>query len=58
LWKLDEKELSFGDHGIGRFQWFLMDVKVLPEPIPARGRQGLWEWDEKGLLDADQGIPE
>ena len=32
------------DYSIGRWVWLLSDVKKLPEPIPARGYQGLWTW--------------
>lgn len=38
-------ELAFGDYTPGRYAWMLEDVKQLPEPIPARGMQGLWEWE-------------
>jgi hypothetical protein len=34
----------FGDFTPGRFAWVLADVEPLPEPVPARGHQGLWEW--------------
>jgi hypothetical protein len=37
-------EIHFGDFRLGRYAWELANVKLLPEPIPARGRQGLWEW--------------
>lgn len=37
-------ELAFGDYSAGRYAWLLADVRVLPEPIPARGALGLWEW--------------
>jgi len=37
-----EPELSFGDYTPGRFAWILKDVQKLPEPIPAKGQQGLW----------------
>ncbi len=37
-------EVSFGDYTAGRWAWSLSDLEVLPEPIPARGRQKLWEW--------------
>jgi len=40
----DEPELSFGDYTPGRYAWILADVKLLPEPVPARGALGLWEW--------------
>lgn len=28
----------------GQWHWLLEDVQILPEPIPARGWQGLWRW--------------
>ena len=42
--KLSDQELAFGDFAIGRFGWLFEDVMPLPDPIPAIGRQGLWEW--------------
>jgi len=38
------QELAFGDWTPGRYAWCLANVRALPRPIPARGRQGLWEW--------------
>ncbi|GGF73161.1 hypothetical protein GCM10010912_17950 [Paenibacillus albidus] len=38
-------EIWFGDFSKGRYAWELADVKQLPEPIPARGMQGLWNWE-------------
>lgn len=35
----------FGDFTPGRYAWLLADVEALAEPVPARGRQGLWEWE-------------
>jgi hypothetical protein len=29
---------------------------VLPEPIPARGQQGLWEWEPPYLVRAELGL--
>ncbi len=37
-------ELAFGDYTPGRFAWILTEIKPLPEPIPAKGTLGLWEW--------------
>jgi len=37
-------EKLFGDFTPGRFAWELRDIQVLAKPVPARGRQGLWEW--------------
>lgn len=39
-------EYAFGDYTPGRYAWLLDDVQPLPEPIPARGQPGLWEWAE------------
>jgi hypothetical protein len=36
---------SRGDFTPGRWAWLLDDVRKLDEPIPAKGHQGLWEWD-------------
>ena len=41
-----EKELALGDWTPGRYAWELANVKILPEPIPAKGKQGLWNWEE------------
>lgn len=41
-----EPELSFGNYKPGRFAWILGNVKPLPEPIPAKGALGLWEWSQ------------
>ncbi len=39
---LQENEIELGDYTPGQFAWMLEDiVKVVP-PIPAQGRQGLW----------------
>ena len=41
-------ELAFGDFKPGRFAWVLEDVCRLVEPVPAKGRQGLWDWEGPG----------
>ncbi|TNJ68207.1 ASCH domain-containing protein [Paenibacillus hemerocallicola] len=38
------KEGRFGNYETGRHAWELTDIKQLPELIPAKGRQGLWNW--------------
>lgn len=40
-----DNEYAFGDYTPGRYAWLLSDVQVLPEPIPAKGQLGLWEWE-------------
>lgn len=36
----------FGDYSPGRWAWLLTDVRPLDPPVPAKGKQGWWEWDE------------
>lgn len=40
-----EDQRPFGDFTPGRYAWLLTDVAPLAEPIPAKGRQGLWDWE-------------
>ena len=35
---------QYGDYSDGRWAWRLVDVEPLDPTVPARGRQGLWEW--------------
>jgi hypothetical protein len=39
-----EDQRPYGDFSPGRHAWLLADIEPLAEPIPAKGRQGLWEW--------------
>lgn len=38
------EELLFGDWTAGRCAWEFENMKMLPEPIPAKGAQRIWEW--------------
>lgn len=38
-----ENEAAFGDYSTGRYAFLLADVEPLDPPIPAKGRQGLFE---------------
>ena len=42
---ISERERLFGDYSAWRYAWELRVIYRLPDPIPARGRQGLWEWE-------------
>ena len=42
---LSQKEQIFGDYTLGRYAWKLENVKLLPEPIPVKGKQGLWTFE-------------
>lgn len=47
-WSTEEREPASeldrlgGDWTPGRFAWALADIRPLPEPVPALGRQGWW----------------
>jgi hypothetical protein len=41
-------EYALGDYTIGHHAWHMIQPHAFPEPIPARGMQGMWEWD--GML--------
>ena len=38
-------ELAFGDYTIGRYAWVMADAILFNKPIPAKGKQGLWNWE-------------
>lgn len=44
-WEFTEQELAFGDYSPGRYGWLLSDPVLFDEPIPAKGKLGLWEYD-------------
>lgn len=44
-------EHAFGLYTPGRWAWVLADIQALPEPIPAKGHQGIFE-----IPDEDLGI--
>lgn len=41
-----ERELALGDYTIGRYAWQLENIRLLPEPIPYKGKQGLFNIDD------------
>ena len=36
----------FGDYTPGRWAWLLTDIERLEVPVPARGYQGFWTWEQ------------
>ena len=38
-------EYLFGDFTPGRWLWILTDVQPVMPPSPARGKQGIWQWE-------------
>lgn len=51
---IENRELAFGDYGDGRYAWRLENIHRLPIEMPARGYQGLWQWDYSGETAAIQ----
>lgn len=47
-------ERQLGDYGPGHYAWVLTTPRPLSEPIPATGRQGIWDWTPEAhpLFDA------
>jgi hypothetical protein len=45
--KLSAKELAFGDFSPGRWAWRLDDLHQIVTPVPAKGKLGLWEIDDR-----------
>jgi len=43
---INDLEMALGDYSGGRYVWVRGPVKVLPEPIPAKGMLGLWHFDD------------
>ena len=43
------RQLPFGDFTPGRYAYLLTDITPLTEPVPAKGRHGLWDWDSGEL---------
>lgn len=46
-------ERALGAWVPGRAAWRLVDVRALAEPVPARGKQGLWDWHPQAELDLE-----
>lgn len=46
---ISEREFRFGNYSDGRWAWKLTLEEMFDPPAPARGMQGLWEWEGGGL---------
>lgn len=42
---LSARERAFGDYTLGRYAWELANPVMFDKPIPAKGAQGLWNWE-------------
>lgn len=43
--KRDRLEYICGDYKLGRYAWILEDIEVLDNPIYAKGKLGIWNYD-------------
>ena len=51
---ISDAEREFGWWEVGSYAWRLRYPRPFPEPIPARGAQGIWNWDPYvGLEEAE-----
>ncbi len=44
--KKDKLEYLVGDYKLGRYAWILDDIEVLDRPIFAKGKLGIWNYQE------------
>lgn len=44
--KFTEEELAFGDYSAGRYGWLLSNPERFIDPIPCKGKQGFWNYDQ------------
>lgn len=42
--EMSHAEKMLGDFTPGRYAWPLKEAKALRDPVPAKGKQGLWNW--------------
>ena len=47
----------YGDFSPGRWLWLLADVQPCNPPAPARGAQGLWNWEPQEEEDEEKQAP-
>lgn len=55
---VSDDELHFGDWTLDRYAWVLSNVQVLMKPIPAQGRQRIWDWDPPAHLTFAMSVSE
>ena len=43
--KTETNESNYGRYEVGRYAWKLELIEVLEEPIPAKGKLGIWNYE-------------
>lgn len=46
---INGNEYLFGDYTPGRWAWILQDIEMLKEPIPAKGKLSIWNYEMEEL---------
>lgn len=54
LVEVSGNELVFGDYTPGRYAWILSEIKLLETPVPAKGKQRLWNWEPPEEINISQ----
>lgn len=44
--KENNQEYICGEYSLGRYAWKLSNIKVLDNPIPAKGNLGIWNYND------------
>lgn len=47
--EISGNEYHFGDYTPGRWAWILEDIEMLKEPIPAKGKLSIWNYEMEGF---------
>lgn len=50
LKKSNKTEYICGHYEVGRYAWVIKDIELI-EPILAKGKLGIWNYDENNILD-------
>lgn len=45
---ITEQERALGDYSPGRWAWVLKNPVMFDTPVPAKGKQGWWNWEGDG----------
>ncbi len=56
--ELCPEEFLYGDFTVGRYAWRLEKPKLFKNPVPASGKQGLWNWEPTFVKHANAGKTE
>lgn len=47
--KNNKTEYQCGIYAVGRYAWILENIEAIDNPIPAKGKLGIWNYEENNL---------